>query len=127
MNVSRSQRGLSFISVMVMMILFGFVALFVIKLVPVYIENFNIRSALDSFRTDPGGYTSQMDVQTALAKRFSINDIRSVEPSDVLVEPDGKDFALTLEYEARVPFVSNVSLVVKFTENAEARGLRDAP
>jgi hypothetical protein len=107
--------------------LFGFVALFVIKLVPVYIENFNIHSAMDSFKTDPGGYTSQVDVQTALAKRFSINDIKSVDVEDVLVEPDGKNFALTLEYEARVPFISNVSLVVKFTERGEARGLRDAP
>lgn len=127
MNGYRSQRGLSFISAMVMLIMFGFVALFIIKLVPVYLENFSIRSALESFKTEPVGYATQVDVENALAKRFGINDVKTVAASDVLVEPDGKDFALTLEYEARVPFVSNVFLAVKFTEHGEARGQRDAP
>ncbi len=128
MNLAKQQRGLSFISVMILLILVGFVAVFVIKLVPAYIENFNVRSVLQGFKTDPATYANAYTVQDALKKRFDINGIRAVNASDVTVEPAaGGGFDLHVEYEVQVPFIANVTLLVKFSEDGQARGGSESP
>ncbi len=121
MKLAKQQRGLTFISWMVVLALVGFLALFLIKLTPAYMEYFNVRSVMQSFKTDQAQYASAESVRKAVEKRFSINDVKTVSASDVVINPEGGGFSLQLDYEVRVPFIANVSLVSNFSESGHAR------
>jgi hypothetical protein len=101
----------------------AFIALFGIKLAPIYIENFTIRSVLTGLENHTGTFSGSEDVRSSIEKRFGMNNVTNVKASEVIIQPlPGNGYSLQLDYERRVPFIHNISIVVDFSETAEVRG-----
>jgi hypothetical protein len=118
MNSSRRQRGISLIGGLLTLISICFVALLVLRIVPIYMSYFTVQSALDGLKKEP--HTSQMivtDIYNTLQKRFDISYVTVVQAKQVKIRQQGKDRVLSLTYEDRRPLLGNLDVVATFDIN----------
>lgn len=117
---ARRQRGLTLISWMFIFAIAGFLGLMLLKLIPVYIEHFNVASSVSSLASDADLQGKSPSVlRDGLVKRLQINEVRNVHPEDILIARNGGVYEVTVDYEVVVPFVYNISFLVSFVDVAE--------
>lgn len=122
MELFKQQRGASLSSVVFTLFLIGFATFTTLKLFPVYLEDFSIRSSLESLEADATQeYRGALSVRDAVLKRFDVNDVRRVGKDDLSIIRDGNAYQVNVQYEVIVPFISNVSLLIRFNHNATVR------
>lgn len=122
MHGKRAQAGMTMwsatfvIAVVVFFMFLGF------KLLPVYLEDMKVTSAIDSVARDPNvGSMSRADIITVLDKRFDIDNVTTVKPAqNVFLENRGKTRVLRITYEAVVPLFYNISALLEFNHVREA-------
>lgn len=120
MKTGKFQQGMTIYGVAFILLLIGFLVFTILKLFPVYMENFTIRSSVESLQNDSAKeYMGAMDIRNALMKRFSMNNVSQVSHEDISVIREGQNYYVNIDYEVRVPFIKNISLVVSFTNHAE--------
>jgi hypothetical protein len=106
-------------------ILLFFIAFFVllgIRLLPVYIENFKIVSALKRAAENPGNIEKSVaEIRAGLDRSWGIDDVTAVSGSDVEVSREAGSLILSVEYEVREPMVGNIDLLVSFKEQVGAK------
>ncbi len=120
MKTGKFQQGMTIYGVAFILLLIGFLVFTILKLFPVYMENFTIRSSVESLQNDSAKeYMGAMDIRNALMKRFSMNNVSQVSHEDISVIREGQNYYVNVDYEVRVPFIKNISLVVSFTNHAE--------
>ena len=106
--------GMFTISLMVV-----FFALLLFKLIPPYLQDLKVKTALDSIEQQAGSGMSNPEIMTALRKRFDIDDIEHVDLSDITIQRRGVLKIIRIEYEAVVPLVLNISALMEFDHSAE--------
>ncbi|HET8552033.1 MAG TPA: DUF4845 domain-containing protein [Gammaproteobacteria bacterium] len=119
MNGSIDQRGISMISILVIVIVVGFVGLIAVRLFPVYYDYFAISSIFNNVEQHEHG-RSPAAIRDTIERRFEVNAINAVSIHQVKITParDGGS-NVSLHYEERVPFIGNLSLVASFDKNIE--------
>jgi len=115
MRTGSRQTGASFYF---WLLFIGFLALLIavgIKLFPIYMEYYSVVSVLEQIAQD-SKYDRQSPIQiwSALEKRFSINNIRTISKDDVTVERKKGRTYITVEYEVRTNLVGNLDGVAVF-------------
>ncbi len=111
------ERGMTAIG---LIILIAFVGLFVyagIRLVPLYVEYFEVVKAITALKPDAS--SGQAMMQVALEKRFDIEDIHSLSFKDVEFHREGSSWTAHAEYDAQTPFVGNVGFIVHFDKTVD--------
>ena len=111
----RKQQGVTlsgFIIVAVIVIvglLFGF------KIGPAYFEYWSIQKQLKAIAADPAARTgARRDVEAAFAARQVIENIKSVNPTDIQISKEGNEVVLSAEYAVKVPLFGNLSAYMDF-------------
>jgi hypothetical protein len=89
-----------------------------IRLVPLYIENMAVQRALKQTAATAGGDVTPNALRNSLGRRWEVEDIKSVDVTQIEVRKMGSGVELVAEYRAEAPFVGNVSLVVDFRTSA---------
>ncbi|WP_432720142.1 DUF4845 domain-containing protein [Jeongeupia wiesaeckerbachi] len=115
----RTQRGLSFFG---FIIIAGFVAAAAVvffKVVPAYVEYFNVKKAVASVAKDQGTQPPAA-IRESFDKHANISDIKAVSGKDLQIVPAGGKTSISVGYEKVVPVVANISLLFDF--NVEAAG-----
>jgi len=118
-NSIRKQRGVTLISFFIY-ILFGVMLLLVcLKVLPAYMENVKIQSILDGVSEDfsSGSGATKAVIKKKLAKRFILDSVNAIEANDIEIERDGEFWLIDAGYEKRVNLISNIDIVVNFTES----------
>lgn len=120
MHTGKYQQGITLFGFLFILFLIGFTAFTTFKLFPVYMENFSIRSSLESTEQEQGvEYRGALAVRNAVFRRFSINNVTQVSKDDISIIRDGQVYLIDVDYEVRVPYISNISLLVSFKNHAE--------
>jgi hypothetical protein len=117
------QRGMTFITLVLMIACFVFVAVIGMKLWPAYSEYFSIKKAFSSLKTQIGkDEMSKTDIIAAFERQQAIDDFKSVKGSDLVIEqaPDGST-VVSVEYQYVAPLVGNVSALVDFKLSTDER------
>jgi len=122
MQIHSRQTGITFISLLLLLIMLGFFALLALRLGPLYLENYTIRSALQGLKQDPElAQKGPEAIRSALEKRLYINEIRrfdtAEEKQDIQVRREGEQFKVSVDYEVREHIVANVDAVVSFSNS----------
>ena len=123
MNI-KTQRGISFWSILAIAFVAGFFLLLLIKLFPVYMVDMNVSSSITSLAKEPGAADlSNIELKTKLRKRFEINDVdRSIDINKTLsFESDAGKRIVRISYDSVTPIFNNIFVLIEF-DHAEEIG-----
>ena len=108
------QRGMTMIGWLVLLVLIGVIALVSLKLIPAYMEFYTILQSAESVHAQASPETTAREIQSAMAKRFSVNNVESLDPKEIEVTRVDGRLIIHIAYEVRKPMMGNVDAVVKF-------------
>lgn len=96
----------------------GVAALFLMtafKVVPVYIEAGNIKTAIKSLDELPGiTQMSKQKIKSTLQQKLDMNAQRDVDLSSLEVRSESDKMIITFNYDRRVPWIQNIDLMLHF-------------
>jgi hypothetical protein len=109
------QRGIT-ISGMLLWAALGIAVLLVaFKVGPAYFEYYTIQKQFKALATDPRLTTgNRREVEGAFVGRATIENIRSIGPSDLEVTKEGNGIVVSAAYSVRVPLFGNASACLDF-------------
>lgn len=113
----KNQQGITVIGILLVMIVIGFVALIGMKVVPMYIQYFTVRSSIESIRKEPQlAQMSSTDIQAAIQKRFDIGYVDNITARDLKIRNDRGGRVLDLSYQDERDLFYGLSVVLKKDE-----------
>lgn len=115
------QRGATFLGMVTIVAILGFGIYGAIRLVPMYLEYMAVVRAMEQTAKENSGATQQA-LRVSLIRRWTIEDIKSIEPKDIEIKRAGDGFVMRAWYRAEVPFISNISLVADFDKSVPVGG-----
>ena len=111
------QAGMTFLGVLLVMAMAGVIVYGGIRLAPVYLNYMKVAHTLQSVSTELKGQTiDQFVIRRALERHWEIESIDRITPDDVQIERGDGTIALHVDYDDRVSFIGNVSLVAHFVK-----------
>lgn len=117
------QRGATALGMLCIVAIIGFALYGGIRLFPVYMEYLAVARALDQTAEELGGNTtSPQALRISLDRRWTIEDIKSLEPKDIEIKKNGTGWSMRAWYRAETPFVANISLAVDFDKTVDVKG-----
>lgn len=120
-GVARFQRGASFLSILIGLIIAGFFFSVAFKLFTPYKDHATIDSILTTLVEDPNQISeSSRSIRSNIEKRFVINQVTLPDREAIQIRQEEGKIFLDLNYEVRVPMFYNVDAMVKFEEHYEA-------
>lgn len=120
MNMKNSQRGFTFWTLSFVLLVIGFVVFNVLKLMPVYTDEFAVETAVTSLESDRAeSYTGAMSVKQALLKRLYMSNVTNVKSDDISVVREYQTYKVDVDYEVRLPYIKNINLLITFKHHAE--------
>jgi len=120
MQTPNRQSGITLIGWLVILVLIGFFSMLVIKLGPLYLENYTVREAVQSLANEPGmASNSSHEIKRLLFNRLDINYVENLPRDKVKVKKAGGTVNIDITYEVRRNIIGNVDAVVSFSEKAE--------
>ena len=115
--MKRTQRGVTMIGWIVLLIPVAIVGYAGIRLVPIYLNYTKIARSMSQLAQESRGSDSQQNVRFALEKRLDIEQVSFPDSKDFTIRREGQSWVLEIEYEDGAPLMSNVSLTAKFKKS----------
>jgi hypothetical protein len=117
------QRGATALGMLCIVAIIGFALYGGIRLFPVYMEYLAVARAMDQTSEELGGNpTSPQALRVSLDRRWTIEDIKSLQPKDIEIKKNGTGWSMRAWYRAETPFVANISLAVDFDKTVDVKG-----
>jgi len=117
-NLPKRQRGMTFISWLLVLGIVGIFATIALTLIPIYIEHYSVKHVLAQFENDRDlAKKSTGELRALMHKRLKINGVYGFDVKENLkVERDKDRVTVRVLYEVRRPVMGNVDLVVHFDD-----------
>lgn len=118
MRTPRSQRGVSLLAWIAILVVVGLFVLFGMRTIPAYFEYFTLVSIAEGVRQDRSLQEAPpQEVRSELNKRMRIDDVDDIGDAGydaVSIRQGGGELTLIIDYEVREPFLGNIDLVISF-------------
>lgn len=123
MRSMSKQRGMSFWSLSVVLIVFGFFVFLFLKLLPPYMEYGKVKTVLENVARQPeAGNMERAEIVKALENRFNIEDVSRVDlKKHLTIEKKPGVTIFKIAYEVRVPLLYQVSALMEFEHSVQAK------
>jgi len=115
--MKRTQRGVTMIGWIVLLIPVAIVVYTGIRLVPVYLNYTKISRAMTQLTQELRSSDSQQTIYFALDKRLDIEQVDFPSVKDFQIRRDGQSWVVEVNYEDGAPLLSNVSITAKFQKS----------
>lgn len=113
------QRGMGMLGMLLVILFGGLTITCAVKMLPFYVENWNIKSILgdleEQFAGNPG--VKKEDIAEKFSKRLYIDMVEQISMDDVIVKKEKGAYVVTANYEKRVNLFGNVDVVMVFDNN----------
>jgi len=120
MNLPNQQRGMTGIGWLLSISILVMVLMIAIKLIPAYIDQFNVSSVLSSLKSEPGiGNMTGGEVTATILKRLDINMVKDVTPEDIYISQEGNSRIIEIEYQVQRNVFGNVDVLIRFNNRIE--------
>ena len=112
----RTQRGMSGLTVIFLLVVGGFILLCLFKVIPLYYSNYK----LDSLFSRIGNEGTPIETQTTneirgrFSRQFQVEGINDVDVSDIEITRQNGEVTLSYIHEDRVNIFNNLDVVVSF-------------
>lgn len=124
MSQRKRQSGMTMWGMLYVLGTLAFFIFVLFKLVPPYLTDMKVRSALESLGRQPeAGTMAVSEIKEAIRKRLEIDSADDFNLENSLsVTPRGKMRVVRINYESVTPLVHNMSLLITFDHSVEVRG-----
>lgn len=125
MHNPKRQKGLTFITIAIILALIAFFTLLTLKIAPIYINHSRVMNAMAAVKEDfgqklrAGEFFDSSDVFKSFEKRFDINYVEHVKKDNITVTKQGRYFKVEIKYEVIVPLCCHLSALAQFNEQFE--------
>lgn len=119
-SMQHKQRGMTGTGWLVVLALIGFFSLLAIKLVPIYLEYYSVRTVLASLENEPLiTQKSVAEIKKMVHRRLKVNGVYDVEKKGLKVKRQGGVTTVEMVYDVRKPMVGNVDVILSFSDKLE--------
>lgn len=122
MQSRNRQSGLTFISILMLLVILGFYVYLGLKLLPIYLEYYKVKSVVSAVQKE--NQTAQQtpeQIRQTLMNRFYINEVRRLTGKEIKIKSVPAGTLVEVEWEVREPTLGNVDMVVYFNEKFEIK------
>lgn len=122
-GVPRKQAGASLVTLTILFGVFGLVTILVIKLVPIYLEYYEVVQSLEQIKSTSLVNVDQSErkIKNTVLEHLEFKDVRNVLEDDIRITKLKDSVIVSVQYEVRVFFVANIDLAVGFSDDVEVR------
>jgi len=117
------QQGMTVISWVLVLGLIAFFATLVLRLGPIYLENFQVKSILSGLDDMPNlSLKSKSELHKIFNKKLYINAIKTVQAGkggNFKITKQDKKLVIDVEYEVRQKIFYNIDALITFKEHYE--------
>jgi len=117
----RTQRGVTFLGWIMLLIPVALVVYAGIRLMPVYLNYMRVARSLERLpqqETDPQNINAQ-SLRSSLDKSFDIETIEFPSTKDIDIHRDGDHWAAIADYQDVAPLFGNLSILVQFHKEVD--------
>ncbi|ROR32130.1 DUF4845 domain-containing protein [Inmirania thermothiophila] len=108
-------RGLTLLGALAALLIGGFFLLLALRLIPVYLEHFEVKASMRSLIQDPAARgAGPGEIRELLMRRLDINDVDRVGKDAVKVLRERGGHRVVVAYQVQVPILGNVDALVRF-------------
>ena len=117
MNERRHQSGMSILGILCILLMLGFFAMCIIRMMPPYFEYLSVKDIVARIAMDPDTPNeSASEIRRTIANVFNTNQIYLLDPREVEVfSKSGKTY-IDANYEVRLPIIWRIDAVLKFDD-----------
>src|SRR3569623_1970972 len=113
----RDQAGITFLGLLLVLIIVAGFGIALVKIVPLYLGNFKVKSVLDSLKEERDIATmTPAENKRRINSRRDINVV-ALKKDDIKVTRAAGKTVITINYEKRVPLFANLDVVARFNDN----------
>lgn len=119
----KSQRGVTVLGWIILLIPVAIVGYACIRLAPVYINYFRVVKVLEQTASESKGQ-SGLDVAAirgSIDKRFNVEYVDNPEAKDIDIHRDGDNWVAIAKYEEVAPLFGNISLLIEFDKQVDLK------
>ena len=120
-SIWHRQQGMTLIGWLLILLVGGFFVLLVLKLGPIYMENYSVKTALMALKNEHGvDEKSTREIRQMLMNRLDINYVDSL-PKDAITiaRKTGGNKWVDVTYEVREHLFYNVDVILSFSDSVE--------
>jgi len=121
MQLRNKQKGMTGISIMALLILIAFVAVTLLKIMPVYFDSFKVGDVVSGLKEERGlGEKPSSEITKMILKRLDVNMVSDVTKDHIFIEKIKNEVLVDVEYEVRKKMFGNLDVVISFKKSVEA-------
>ena len=119
----KSQRGVTFIGWIFLLVPLGVLVYVGIRLTPVYLNYMKVARSLEQVASEYQGASqfNLQDVRASLEKHLDIESVDYPTVKDIDIHRDGENWVAVADYEGDAPLFANISVVVAFHKEVTLR------
>jgi hypothetical protein len=115
-----SQRGVTFIGWILLLVPVAIVVYAGIRLAPIYLNYMRVAKSLTQLASENKGETTTADsLRNSLGKHFDIDSIEKPTVKDIDIHREGGHWVAIGDYEDVAPMFGNISLLVQFHKQVD--------
>jgi len=115
-GVMSRQRGMTVIGLLMAAITIGFVALMVMQVVPMYLNDQKVAAIFKALENERG---TERQLRGTIERYLDINMVNHVTAQDFKFEQTGRGTRVSLDYEARARIAGNLAIVATFSHQVD--------
>lgn len=116
------EEGITFISLVFVLLVLGMLTLFGLKLIPIYLESWKIDSGLQGVIQDSAvSAMTAAEIRESLLRRWDIDSVTRINHNNfqkyVKIAKQKGRVSINVEYDAAAPLFRNLTLVAHFNKS----------
>lgn len=116
----QKQKGMTAIGWILIFLLIAMTALFILKLVPIYIDGYSVKQTVEALKNEHNiGSKTPLEIKRMIMKRLDINMVTAVTSDDIYIDRGKGNMTIEVEYEVREKLVGNLDIVVVFNPSVQ--------
>ena len=117
----KNQRGLSFGSFLISVIVIVLLAISVMRVIPAYLQNKTIQTTFDQIAHRPDIKSIPLsEIKADFMRRATVSEITSIKVDDLDISKDERGMTLSASYPVKIPLAGNASLLLEFNPSSSS-------
>ncbi|MEW8015220.1 MAG: DUF4845 domain-containing protein [Candidatus Sedimenticola endophacoides] len=116
----RKQAGMTGIGWLLVLFVIGFFVMLLLRIGPIYLENYSIKGVLESLETEPLiTRKSKVEIKGMIMKRMRINGVYDFDPKSLDIVRSPGLVTVSIDYSVQKSMFTNIDVIVHFSEKVE--------